>query len=35
MISFTVQPAQQRNSITMNDEWLAKTTMKKTLGEAQ
>lgn len=24
--------AQQRNSITINDEWLANTTMKKTLG---
>ncbi|MDN5001479.1 GNAT family N-acetyltransferase [Bradyrhizobium sp. GCM10027634] len=27
--------AQQRNSVTMNDEWLANTTMKKTLGAAQ
>ncbi len=27
--------AQQRNSISLNDEWLANTTMKKTLGEAQ
>ena len=27
--------AQQRNSITMNDEWLANTTMKKTLGAPQ
>jgi len=27
--------AQQRNSITLNDEWLANTTMKKTLGEPQ
>ncbi|OKO86435.1 GCN5 family acetyltransferase [Bradyrhizobium sp. NAS80.1] len=27
--------AQQRNSITINDEWLANTTMKKTLGAAQ
>ncbi|MFK4508299.1 GNAT family N-acetyltransferase [Bradyrhizobium daqingense] len=26
--------AQQRNSVTMNDEWLANTTMKKTLGAA-
>ncbi|TWB03758.1 GNAT family N-acetyltransferase [Bradyrhizobium stylosanthis] len=26
--------AQQRNSITINDEWLANTTMKKTLGAA-
>ncbi len=26
--------AQQRNSITVNDEWLANTTMKKTLGAA-
>ncbi len=26
--------AQQRNSITVNDEWLANTTMKKTLGTA-
>jgi putative acetyltransferase len=25
--------AQQRNSVTINDEWLANTTMKKTLGE--
>jgi putative acetyltransferase len=24
--------AQQRNSVTINDEWLANTTMKKTLG---
>ncbi|WP_141678693.1 GNAT family N-acetyltransferase, partial [Acinetobacter baumannii] len=24
--------AQQRNSVTINDEWLAHTTMKKTLG---
>ncbi|MBR0843102.1 GNAT family N-acetyltransferase [Bradyrhizobium liaoningense] len=27
--------AQQRNSVTINDEWLANTTMKKTLGAAQ
>jgi putative acetyltransferase len=27
--------AQQRNSVTMNDEWLANTTMKKTLGAPQ
>jgi putative acetyltransferase len=27
--------AQQRNSITINDEWLANTTMKKTLGAPQ
>ncbi|MCJ9701689.1 MULTISPECIES: GNAT family N-acetyltransferase [unclassified Bradyrhizobium] len=27
--------AQQRNSVTMNDEWLANTTMKKTLGAGQ
>lgn len=27
--------AQQRNSVTVNDEWLANTTMKKTLGAAQ
>lgn len=27
--------AMQRNSITVNDEWLANTTMKKTLGAAQ
>ncbi|WP_199751327.1 GNAT family N-acetyltransferase [Bradyrhizobium sp. RP6] len=27
--------AQQRNSVTMNDEWLANTTMKKTLGAVQ
>ncbi|MGV7213856.1 GNAT family N-acetyltransferase [Bradyrhizobium sp. UFLA05-112] len=27
--------AQQRNSITINDEWLANTTMKKTLGATQ
>jgi putative acetyltransferase len=27
--------AQQRNSVTVNDEWLANTTMKKTLGEGQ
>ena len=27
--------ARQRNSITMNDEWLANTTMKKTLGAPQ
>jgi putative acetyltransferase len=27
--------AMQRNSITLNDEWLANTTMKKTLGEPQ
>ncbi|MFK4383682.1 GNAT family N-acetyltransferase [Bradyrhizobium sp. USDA 223] len=27
--------AQQRNSITINDEWLANTTMKKTLGAGQ
>ena len=27
--------AQQRNSVTLNDEWLANTTMKKTLGEPQ
>ncbi|WP_028135669.1 GNAT family N-acetyltransferase [Bradyrhizobium japonicum] len=27
--------AQQRNSITVNDEWLANTTMKKTLGAAR
>jgi len=26
--------AQQRNSVTINDEWLANTTMKKTLGAA-
>jgi len=26
--------AQQRNSVTLNDEWLANTTMKKTLGAA-
>jgi putative acetyltransferase len=26
---------QQRNSVTVNDEWLANTTMKKTLGAAQ
>ncbi|MDE2379295.1 GNAT family N-acetyltransferase [Bradyrhizobium sp.] len=26
--------AQQRNSVTVNDEWLANTTMKKTLGNA-
>jgi putative acetyltransferase len=26
--------AQQRNTITMGDEWLANTTMKKTLGDA-
>ena len=27
--------AQQRNSISVNDEWLANTTMKKTLGASQ
>jgi putative acetyltransferase len=27
--------AQQRNSVTINDEWLANTTMKKTLGAPQ
>ncbi len=27
--------AMQRNSVTMNDEWLANTTMKKTLGAPQ
>ncbi|MBB4256627.1 MULTISPECIES: GNAT family N-acetyltransferase [unclassified Bradyrhizobium] len=27
--------AQQRNSVTINDEWLANTTMKKTLGAGQ
>jgi len=27
--------AQQRNSVTVNDEWLANTTMKKTLGAPQ
>lgn len=27
--------AQQRNSVTVNDEWLANTTMKKTLGAGQ
>ncbi|KYK49292.1 MULTISPECIES: GNAT family N-acetyltransferase [Bradyrhizobium] len=27
--------AQQRNSVTINDEWLANTTMKKTLGAVQ
>ncbi|RXH04829.1 GNAT family N-acetyltransferase [Bradyrhizobium vignae] len=27
--------AQQRNSVTMGDEWLANTTMKKTLGAGQ
>ncbi|WP_164937662.1 GNAT family N-acetyltransferase [Bradyrhizobium guangxiense] len=27
--------AQQRNSVTINDEWLANTTMKKTLGATQ
>jgi putative acetyltransferase len=27
--------AQQRNSVTINDQWLANTTMKKTLGAAQ
>lgn len=27
--------AQQRNSVTINDEWLANTTMKKTLGVPQ
>ena len=27
--------AQQRNSVPINDEWLANTTMKKTLGAAQ
>ncbi|MCP3382319.1 MULTISPECIES: GNAT family N-acetyltransferase [unclassified Bradyrhizobium] len=27
--------AQQRNSVTINDEWLANTTMKKTLGAQQ
>jgi putative acetyltransferase len=27
--------AQQRNSVTVNDEWLANTTMKKTLGAVQ
>ena len=27
--------AQQRNSVTINDEWLANTTMKKTLGAEQ
>ena len=27
--------AQQRNSVTINDEWLANTTMKTTLGAAQ
>jgi putative acetyltransferase len=27
--------AMQRNSITVNDEWLANTTMKKTLGASQ
>ncbi|WP_257177767.1 MULTISPECIES: GNAT family N-acetyltransferase [Bradyrhizobium] len=27
--------AQQRNSVTVNDEWLANTTMKKTLGGGQ
>jgi putative acetyltransferase len=27
--------AQQRNSVTINDEWLANTTMKKTLGAAR
>lgn len=27
--------AQQRNSVTINDEWLANTTMKKTLGGPQ
>lgn len=27
--------AQQRNSVAINDEWLANTTMKKTLGAAQ
>lgn len=27
--------AQQRNSVTIGDEWLANTTMKKTLGAAQ
>jgi putative acetyltransferase len=27
--------AQQRNSVSINDEWLANTTMKKTLGAAQ
>lgn len=27
--------AQQRNSVTVNDEWLANTTMKRTLGAAQ
>jgi putative acetyltransferase len=27
--------AQQRNSVTINDEWLANTTMKKTLGAAK
>ena len=27
--------AQQRNSVTINDEWLANTTMKKTLGASQ
>ena len=27
--------AQQRNSVTINDEWLANTTMKRTLGAAQ
>lgn len=27
--------AQQRNSVTANDEWLANTTMKKTLGAMQ
>ena len=27
--------AMQRNSITVNDEWLANTTMKKTLGAPQ
>ncbi|MBW7962141.1 GNAT family N-acetyltransferase [Bradyrhizobium sp. BR 10261] len=27
--------AQQRNSVTVNDEWLANTTMKKTLGATQ